>query len=207
MQEEEEEGMVAELIAFIQQQRTRAESGRKSRVEEASAWRTGTAADHEAARQMAERMSGRSMPKHTPEEREANARRAGSIAATLAQDVARFDAVLTILAAFAASRCTCSPPSFAHEEHDPACPKAQTTRALASGDPGSGWRSMESADKHGPPIWVWYLSHLGTRCSAVARWSERHNNWWTDAGSVTARGWQPYVKPNPPASSPGGDPA
>lgn len=58
------------LLAFLRQQRDDAETARLARVDAAGAWRDGTDEDHEQARRMAERQSGRKLPKRDADDRE-----------------------------------------------------------------------------------------------------------------------------------------
>ncbi len=85
------------LIAFVREKREKAEKAQRWRVEDADGWRSGTDADHESARQMAERHSGRQIPKHKPGEREEIAQRSDRIAAKEAEEVRMFSALLTVL--------------------------------------------------------------------------------------------------------------
>ena len=66
--------LVPALRAFLVKKRDDAEQSYKARVEEAASWRHGTDADHEAARKLAQRMSGRPLGKKSADERDWRAR-------------------------------------------------------------------------------------------------------------------------------------
>jgi hypothetical protein len=87
------------LIAFIDEQRTRAEQARRARIDESETWRTGSDEDFEAGRLMAERQSGRAMASKSAAEREEIAHRADRIAAKYQREVELFDAIKSALRA------------------------------------------------------------------------------------------------------------
>ena len=94
----------AEVIQWMTAEREKVVNVVKSRHESAAAWRHGTDADHESARKMAQRQSGRLIDKTTAGEREQFAVREDRIAKKKGNEIRLFDAALDMLASAAAER-------------------------------------------------------------------------------------------------------
>ena len=90
---------IAALCAFVAGRAMKAESDVKSRIDAAEAWEQGTEEEHESARQLSERMSGRTIPFLNARQRKNVALKERRIAAQRADEAWKYRQILSVLEA------------------------------------------------------------------------------------------------------------